>query len=165
VSRSISLVTGTPACRARDRRHRQLAPLEREPLVAIPQDDPLPLVLGEEDHGERVRRIADGGVGRVDRAPCQLVANPAGVVVGTEGADVLGAETEGRAGRQGGRHLTAAANRVARHPHLGVGAFRLGIGGEPVDVVDRVGADADDVDAGCGGHDPKYIGSGPLQMA
>jgi len=128
-----------------------------ELLVAIPEDDALARVLVDHDHGVLVARVLDDRVGGVDAVMRQLRPDAATVVVGAGRADVLGAQTEARAGHQRRGHLTATADRFAADAHLGERAAGLRHGGQAKHEVDGVGAETDDVPAGGRRriHDPK----------
>ena len=73
----------------------------------------------------------------------------AAVLVGAGDAGVARAQAEPRARAHRRRHLAAAEDLLPLDLHLGERAERLRIAGEEVDVVDGVGADADDVPVRC----------------
>ena len=163
----MSLVIGTPCSRAiarradrraPDRRRRRAGPARAamastgisrsriiSALVAIPQHDAIAVGLVDEDHGELVLRVADDDVGRSMPAlrSSARTRRPFSSVPGDAG--VAGAQAEPRARAHRGRHLAAAENLLPLDFHLGERAEGLRIAGQEVNVVDGVGADADDV--------------------
>ena len=89
-----------------------------------------------------------------DVEPCasEFRAHAPAVLVVADGADVEGPQAEPRARRHRRRRLAAAGHQVPAHPHLRVPALRLRERRDDVHEVHRVGAETDDVPAGCEAH-------------
>ena len=88
---------------------------------------------------------------QIQSAALQLSLHEKAVVVGPESADILRPKSHGGGRAQRGRHLSATRHAMALYPEFGV--LPLGRWGsrQPVHVIDRIGADANDIPLRAGG--------------
>jgi len=126
----------------------EVAGLEGEAVVALPEDGALASVV-DEDEGLLAGAARRGEEMRFDAEVCELGAVQRSGEVVADFADIAGAEPPRLAGDHSGGDLAAGE-------HVGGAEFDFGAGGGVMmnrnKRVGGVEADADDVDFGCGGH-------------
>jgi len=104
--------------------------------------------FGDEDDGEGIGRGPEDRAREIDAAGREGVADEVAVVIARNGPDVRSLETKRGAGRQRRPDLAARRPFVAADAQLGQRAVRDRVFGQPVDEIDRIRTDTDDVEEG-----------------